>query len=643
MERNLTQSEYEAINARRAASGKEPLLYRDANRQARRLTSRQRLAAVEDAGRAPREVSSGVSVAASSEVPPGTTEHRPPTPPRSRRADEEYERHSGYSQWHNWWEQWDERQWQEWRVWQWNTPGDSQSSRAEEPARPTHQARETALQEVSSSEYDESVEEAGPARQRAGSSGYDEAQGSTAGLVVDPRNLFHPPLSDTDLPEDPAMLERLSKLLTAALRHKPADFGLTLQDDGSADLEDVASKRAFRKYGASPRVLAAVSAELSKKRFVFKLEGRQVRIAASHGHSRGVLRNYKLFQELTVENAPKLAYHATQFRKWAGISSTGLQRMDREHVHMALQADQESGLRQSQDLLIVVAAQEMVASGIKLLRSATDVLLTPGVTSWGILPLHFIVEIRNLHTGRPHVVPLKAGECGSLWLAEGRTPPMPSLSSRGGPADWNQQRLWSHVRAKSVASMPSLSSDISPTQLLLSFLSARSLRDKVEDRTDVLAEEGEVWRGLRVLGREKEGETETFFHGTHLFALASIIHTGLQPSTSEEGTRTLHIGDTPLEGVYSFTSIQQALFDCPYDMLPLTAMGKPTWTAAVRVSLELAAEPQANRRRGKRTNQYILDEHKIRVCRIWVQAKSPASLQPGESCANWCPELEAPV
>ena len=652
MERNLTQSEFEAINARRVASGKAPLTYRDANRQARRLTSRQRRPAGEESACAPKEVSSGATAAASSEAPPRNAGHRPPTPPRSRRANEDSERHSSYSSWNNWWEHWDERQWQEWQEWQWNAPEETQLSRAEESAHPTQHVSDSAPQEVSSSETDESVIEVRPATHEEPSLGSDtrrarssenDAQVPIVEWIVDPHNLFHPPLRDTDLPEDSAKFERLSKLLTAALRHKPADFGLVLQDDGFADLEEVASQRAFRKHGASPRMLAAVSAALSKKRFVFKLEGSQVSIAASHGHSRGVLRSYALFQELTVEDAPKLAYHATQFRKWNGISTTGLQRMDREHVHMALQADQESGLRQNQDLLIVVAAQEMVASGIMLLRSATDVLLTPGVTSNGILPLHFIVEIRNLHTGRQHVVPLKAGECGSLWLAEGRTPPMPSMSSRGEPADWNRPHLWSHVRAKSATSMPSLSSDVNPTQLLLSFLSARGVRDKVEDRTDVLAEGGEIWRGLRVLGSEMEGETQTFFHGTHLFALASILYSGLQPSTSEEGTRTLHIGDTPLDGVYGFTRIQQVLFYCPYVMLPLTAMGKPTWTAAVRISLELVAEPHANRRRGKRTNQYILDEHKIRVSRIWVQVKSPATLQLGESYTNWRSDLEAPV
>ena len=661
MERNLTQSEFAAINARRAANGKEPLTYRDANRQARRLTSRQRIATAEDSGIAPREVSSGARVADRERGQSSAAAPRPPTPPRSRRSYEEDDDHNWHYAWNNWGEQWDSQQRQDWRDWRWNEADDSLQMREAEPVHPEVTASDYIVQEVSSSEPE--CEEAsssvarieGPAvlarpgeqplvsgASPAGSSGDVAAAGPAVEMVVDPRNLFRPPLSNTDLPDD-AMAERLSRLLTAALRHKPEDFGLRLQDDGFADLEDVTSKRAFYKHGASPRMLAAVGARFGKKRFVFKLEGRQVYIAASHGHSRGILRSLALFQEQTVETAPRLAYHATQFRKWAGISTTGLQRMEREHVHLALQADQESGMRQGQDLLIAVAAQEMVASGITLLRSITDVLLTPGVTSRGILPLHFIVEIRNLHTGRPHVVPQNAGDCGSLWLTEGRTPPMPSPHSQGGPADWNQPSLWSHVRARSLAHMPSLAQDVSPTQLLVSFLSARGLKDKVEDRTDVLAEEGEVWRGLRVQGGGAEGETETYFHGTHLFALSSILQTGLKPSTSEEGTRTLHIGDTPLDGVYSFTRLQQVLFYCPYILLPLTALGKSPWTAAVRVSLELKAEPQANQRRGKRTNQFILAERKVRVSRIWIQVKSPASLQPGESFTNWQPNLEAPV
>ena len=61
MERNLTQREYEELNSRREAAGRPPLSYRDANRQARRPTTRQRQARQQGGGAegGRTEVSSG--------------------------------------------------------------------------------------------------------------------------------------------------------------------------------------------------------------------------------------------------------------------------------------------------------------------------------------------------------------------------------------------------------------------------------------------------------------------------------------------------------------------------------------------------------------------------------------------------------
>ena len=78
MERNLTQREYEELNSRREAAGRPPLSYRDANRQARRPTTRQRQARQQGGG------TEGSRTEVSSE-----TRARPPTPPRPKRQRDE--------------------------------------------------------------------------------------------------------------------------------------------------------------------------------------------------------------------------------------------------------------------------------------------------------------------------------------------------------------------------------------------------------------------------------------------------------------------------------------------------------------------------------------------------------------------------
>ena len=141
-------------------------------------------------------------------------------------------------------------------------------------------------------------------------------------------------------------------------------------------------------------------------------------MAATHGHSEGVLITKDTLVEISPSRAPEFAYHATKFSHWRGILSQGLLKMGRTHVHLAVQPTQQEGLRGGQDLLIVVRCQDLVKSGIRLYRTATNVLLTPGVTTGGLLPLHFIHEVRNIQTGEIHYRPPVAGD-DSLWLAEG--------------------------------------------------------------------------------------------------------------------------------------------------------------------------------------------------------------------------------
>ena len=84
--------------------------------------------------------------------------------------------------------------------------------------------------------------------------------------------------------------------------------------------------------------------------------------------------------------------------------------MGRTHVHLAVQPTQQEGLRGGQDLLIVVRCQDLVKSGIRIYCTATNVLLTPGVMTGGLLPLHFTHELRNIQTGEIHYRPPVEGD-----------------------------------------------------------------------------------------------------------------------------------------------------------------------------------------------------------------------------------------
>ena len=286
--------------------------------------------------------------------------------------------------------------------------------------------------------------------------------------------------------------------------------------------------------------------------YVYHEKG-DIYVAATHGHSEGVLITQDSLVEISPSRAPEFAYHATKFSNWHGILSQGLLKMGRTHVHLAVQPTQQEGLRGGQDLLIVVRCQDLVKSGIRLYRTATNVLLTPGFTTGGLLPLHFIHEVRNIRTGEIHYKPPVAGE-DSLWLAEGRLPPMPGQRMSGDAAQWNDPTLWSHVRRRWLLTAPSMDLELHPAQFLFSFLTARGLKNRLSLHGDVLTDDNnQTWHGVRVTespdqGTASAGGSHAMYHGTHLFALASVIKTGVRASSSQDGTRTLHKGGAPLEG-----------------------------------------------------------------------------------------------
>ena len=416
MERNLTQREYEELNSRREAAGRPPLSYRDANRQARQPTTRQRQARQQ-----------GVGIEGSGTEVSSEARARPPTPPRPKRQrDERGSSSQTYTWTGDWWGQdWGAWSWQDTHWWehQDSAAAATAANQPEMEAQQTDTVQDAVWQldqmEISTDEEECSLETTTPA-----------ATGTMEGGVrIDPTDLFDVPLTMSDLPEDSSKAEKLSKMMTAALRHKPG----------------------------------------------------------------------------------------------------------------------------------------------------------------------------------------------------------------------------SHVRRRWLLTAPSMDLELHPAQFLFSFLTARGLKNQLSLHGDVLTDDNnQIWHGVRVTESQDQGTasasaggSHAMYHGTHLFALASVVKTGMRASSSQDGTRTLHKGGALLEGVYSMTKITQVLYYCPYVLVPLRAEGRADSIAAVRVVVELAAEPSSNQRLGKRTNQWILNERLVSIKKIWGQARSPDHLTPGDAYTNWDSKLEA--
>lgn len=122
-------------------------------------------------------------------------------------------------------------------------------------------------------------------------------------------------------------LTQLSKYLSLALRHRAADFGLTLDENGFADLEPVWAlvERRFGEQFTRAHLAQVVAGDTDgKKRFEI-VDGR---IRALYGHTR---------VEVAYPPAapPETLCHGTSHRALREIHKYGLKPMKRQYVHMS--------------------------------------------------------------------------------------------------------------------------------------------------------------------------------------------------------------------------------------------------------------------------------------------------------------------
>jgi len=153
---------------------------------------------------------------------------------------------------------------------------------------------------------------------------------------------------------------KLSKLMSVALRHDPASFGLTLDEDGWVAFDTLVGAIAARPKWAwvrSEHMRQHIVETSDKQRL--ELNGGLIR--ARYGHSRAARPTYQPVEP------PSVLYHGTPRRNLAAIQRHGLKAMNRQYVHlsatpeMALQVGRR---RDSAPALLKICAAEAHAAGI---------------------------------------------------------------------------------------------------------------------------------------------------------------------------------------------------------------------------------------------------------------------------------------
>jgi putative RNA 2'-phosphotransferase len=166
-----------------------------------------------------------------------------------------------------------------------------------------------------------------------------------------------------------------SKFLSLVLRHEPQSAGVTLDEAGWVSVAELLEGCRRNGVAISREQLQVLVDTSDKKRFALSDDG--LRIRANQGHSVEVDLKYE------PARPSELLYHGTATRFAEAIRASGLQKMNRHHVHLSLDYDTalKVGQRHGKPLILTVLSAQMHADGHLFYVSANGVWLTDNVAA----------------------------------------------------------------------------------------------------------------------------------------------------------------------------------------------------------------------------------------------------------------------
>jgi putative RNA 2'-phosphotransferase len=169
------------------------------------------------------------------------------------------------------------------------------------------------------------------------------------------------------------LLNDLSKYLSFILRHQPQSIGLTLDEKGWANTEDLIEKATANGKVFNYETLLRVVETNKKKRFTLSDDGRKIR--AAQGHS------IDINLGLEPKEPPAVLYHGTATRFLDSILKVGLQPQSRQQVHLSTTEEtaRNVGQRHGKAVVLKIEALLMYQQGFKFFKADNGVWLTDHV------------------------------------------------------------------------------------------------------------------------------------------------------------------------------------------------------------------------------------------------------------------------
>ena len=162
----------------------------------------------------------------------------------------------------------------------------------------------------------------------------------------------------------------LSKFISLVLRHKPEVAGITLDEFGWANVNQLLANMNRNGRQIDMCLLENIVDTDSKRRYSFNEDKTLIR--ANQGHSIPVNVN------LTETIPPDILYHGTATRFLDSIKQQGIKSMSRLYVHLStdIETATKVGKRHGKCVVLSINTKQMYHDGIKFFLSENGVWLT---------------------------------------------------------------------------------------------------------------------------------------------------------------------------------------------------------------------------------------------------------------------------
>ena len=169
-------------------------------------------------------------------------------------------------------------------------------------------------------------------------------------------------------------LTKTSRFLSLILRHQPEVIGITLDEHGWANIDELIDGiNQSGKYHIDMEILEEIVRTDNKQRYTISEDKRLIR--ANQGHSISV------DVELEEKEPPEILFHGTATRFVDSINKQGLLPQSRLYVHLSKDTAtaKNVGSRHGKPFIYAVKSGEMYREGYKFYLSANGVWLTKEV------------------------------------------------------------------------------------------------------------------------------------------------------------------------------------------------------------------------------------------------------------------------